>query len=190
MWEPTAEIQAAAAAPSRAIGCGGDRRGKRSAAPVREGTDTQRRDGAGRGAGLRRNGSGARAAERRGAAGRGAGGAAGSALIAARPRGGTGTARHRPRGGRSRRRSRLPASSPAPGGHGRLPGRPVPGEDEALPRRAPSAGVEAADGAAPTAMRPGRCHAVLSGWQRLGPHSQTGTFFKQENRSSLPAAGT
>lgn len=66
MWEPTAEIQAAAAAPSRAIGCGGDRQGKRSAAPVREGTDTERRNGAGRGAGLRRNGNGSRAAERRG----------------------------------------------------------------------------------------------------------------------------
>lgn len=66
MWEPTAEIQAAAAAPSRAIGCGGDRRGKRSAAPVREGTDTERRNGAGRGAGLRRNGNRRRVAERRG----------------------------------------------------------------------------------------------------------------------------
>lgn len=65
MWEPTAEIQAAAAAPSRAIGCGGDRRGKRSAAPVREGTDTERRNGAGRGAGLRRNGNRRRVAERR-----------------------------------------------------------------------------------------------------------------------------
>nr|XP_042701092.1 uncharacterized protein LOC101951016 [Chrysemys picta bellii] len=45
MWEPTAEIQAAAAAPSRAIGCGGGRRGERRAALGRRGTGAERRAG-------------------------------------------------------------------------------------------------------------------------------------------------
>lgn len=30
---------------------------------------------------------------------------------------------------------------------------------------------------APTAVRPGRCHAVLSRWQRPGPHSRPGASF-------------
>lgn len=90
MWEPTAEIQAAAAAPSRAIGCGGDRRGV-SAAQRRDGRAQAQRDGAGpgwggcgsggRGGEKRRQEHGHRAARR--AATRGEGGAAGSALIAA-----------------------------------------------------------------------------------------------------------
>lgn len=109
MWEPTAEIQAAAAAPSRAIGCGGDRRGKRSAAPVREGTDTERRDGTERAGARGCGGTRTERGRRSGAAGRGAGGAAGSALI-----GGEGPDRASPAAGREEP-SPLPPSRLKPG---------------------------------------------------------------------------
>lgn len=58
MWEPTAEIQAAAAAPSRAIGCGGGRRGKRSAALGPEGTGGERQSRSGPGAAAAAGGGG------------------------------------------------------------------------------------------------------------------------------------
>lgn len=113
MWEPTAEIQAAAAAPSRAIGCGGDRRGKRSTALGREGTDRERQSRSGpgaRGCGSwgRRREHGHRA-ERR-AARRGEGAAAGSALIG---RAGPGARRHRTAGREAPPKPALPAAAGA-----------------------------------------------------------------------------
>lgn len=65
MWEPTAEIQAAAAAPSRAIGCGGGRRGKRSAALGPESTGEERQSRSGPGAAAAASGDGSAADERR-----------------------------------------------------------------------------------------------------------------------------
>lgn len=58
MWEPTAEIQAAAAAPSRAIGCGGGRRGEaQRSAGTRGHRQRETEPGRAGGAGLRQVGT-------------------------------------------------------------------------------------------------------------------------------------
>lgn len=96
MWEPTAEIQAAAAAPSRAIGCGGDRRGV-SAAQRRDGRAQAQRDGAGPGwGGCGSGGRGKRETE-----------------AGARPPGGEASGDERRRG-RRRQRSYSGGEGPAP----------------------------------------------------------------------------
>lgn len=96
MWEPTAEIQAAAAAPSRAIGCGGDRRGV-SAAQRRDERAQAQRDGAGPGwGGCGSGGRGKRETE-----------------AGARPPGGEASGDERRRG-RRRQRSYSGGEGPAP----------------------------------------------------------------------------
>lgn len=111
MWEPTAEIQAATAAPSRAIGCGSDRGGKRSSALGREGTGRERQNRSG--PGTQGCGSWGWKRERghpaaRTAARRGEKAAVGSVALIGRAGGvGSGATRHRaepaPRGGRGPR---------------------------------------------------------------------------------------
>lgn len=103
MWEPTAEIQAAAAAPSRAIGCGGGRRGKRSAALGPEGTGRERQSRSGPGAAAAAGGGGSVASELPGSGDteREEGAVAGSAFI--EQAGGAGPGQRHRSGGGTRR---------------------------------------------------------------------------------------
>lgn len=163
MWEPTAEIQAAAAAPSRAIGCGGDRRGKRSAAPGREGTGRERQSRSGpgaRGCGSwgRRRERGHRAARR--AARRGEGAAAGSALIGRAGRAGPGATRHRGAGAAAAAAETTPPYPPphsARGGPGRERRRAGTRRAPPAGRRTPRPPPRAPPPKMEAARRPPRC---------------------------------